>query len=81
MIPYYRAVGDELALFQRCYEQRLPLLLKGPTGCGKSRSSSIWRRASGDPLITVACHDDTSAVDLLGRWSSRGATRCGRTAR
>jgi nitric oxide reductase NorQ protein len=72
MIPYYRAVGDELALFQRCYEQRLPLLLKGPTGCGKSRLVEHMAARLGRPLITVACNDDTSAVDLLGRWLVQG---------
>lgn len=66
--PYYAAVGDECALFEAAYLRRLPVLLKGPTGCGKTRfiEHMAWRLRR--PLITVACNDDTSAADLTGRW-------------
>ena len=66
--PYYRATGDECTLFEAAYAQRLPVLLKGPTGCGKTRfiEHMAWRLKR--PLITVACNDDTSAADLTGRW-------------
>lgn len=66
--PYYQPAGDELALAEAAYAKRLPLLLKGPTGCGKTRfvEHLAWRL--GKPLVTVACHDDLSAADLVGRW-------------
>jgi nitric oxide reductase NorQ protein len=65
--PWYRPVEHEVAVFEHCYAQRLPLLLKGPTGCGKSRFVEAMAASIGRPLITVACHDETSAADLLGR--------------
>lgn len=66
--PYYRCVGDEIALFDAAFALRLPLMLKGPTGCGKSRfvEHMAWRH--GKPLITVACNEDITAGDLVGRW-------------
>ena len=71
-LPFYRPVSNELELFERCYEQRLPLMLKGPTGCGKTRFVEHMAARLERPLITVPCHDDTSAADLLGRWLVRG---------
>jgi nitric oxide reductase NorQ protein len=59
-------------LFRHCWQQKLPLMLKGPTGCGKSRFVEHMAAKLGRPLVTVACHDDTSAADLLGRWLVRG---------
>lgn len=70
--PFYRAVGDEETVFLRAHEAGLPLLLKGPTGCGKSRFVEKMARSLGRPLVTVACHDDTSATDLLGRYLVEG---------
>jgi nitric oxide reductase NorQ protein len=66
--PYYEAVGDELAAFEAAHASRLPVLIKGPTGCGKTRfvEHMAWRL--GLPLVTVACHEDLSASDLAGRW-------------
>jgi len=66
--PYYRAIGDEIALFEAAYADRLPMMLKGPTGCGKTRfvEHMAWRL--GRPLITVACHEDMTASDLVGRY-------------
>jgi nitric oxide reductase NorQ protein len=66
--PYYRPIADELALFEAAHALRLPLMLKGPTGCGKSRfvEHMAWR--AGKPLITLACNEDITAGDLVGRW-------------
>ncbi len=66
--PYYRAVGDEIAVFAAAYHGRLPVMLKGPTGCGKTRfiEYMAWRLAR--PLITVAAHEDMTASDLAGRF-------------
>jgi nitric oxide reductase NorQ protein len=70
--PYYVATGDEIAIFETCHARRLPLMLKGPTGCGKTRfvEHMAWRL--GRPLVTVACHDDLAASDLTGRYLIRG---------
>ena len=66
--PYYQSTGDEVALFSACHARRLPVLLKGPTGCGKTRfvEHMAWRL--GRPLVTVACHDDLTSADLVGRY-------------
>ncbi len=66
--PYYRATGDECALFRAAHRAKLPVLLKGPTGCGKSRFVEAMAAALERPLVTVACNEETSAVDLLGRY-------------
>ncbi len=71
-VPFYREVGQECAVFEHAYRHHLPLLLKGPTGCGKSRLVEHMAARLGRPLVTVACHDDTGAADLLGRWLIRG---------
>ncbi|MDP2316377.1 MAG: CbbQ/NirQ/NorQ/GpvN family protein [Pseudomonadota bacterium] len=71
-LPWYRPVGQECLLFEHAYRHNLPLLLKGPTGCGKSRLVEHMAARLGRPLVTVSCHDETSAVDLLGRWLVRG---------
>lgn len=66
--PYYRPVGDEVALFGAAYASRMPVMLKGPTGCGKTRFIEYMAWRLGRPLITVACHEDMTAADLVGRW-------------
>ena len=86
--PYYRAVGDELELFEAAYQQHIPVLLKGPTGCGKTRFveymawklgrpiTAIRTQQAQDmregevrvPLVTIACHEDLTASDLVGRY-------------
>jgi nitric oxide reductase NorQ protein len=66
--PYYRAVGDEVALFEAAHALRLPLMLKGPTGCGKSRCVEHMAWRLGRPLVTLACNEDITAGDLVGRW-------------
>ena len=66
-LPFYEPSGDEISLFEHAFNQRLPLLIKGPTGCGKTRFVSHMAARLKLPLYTVACHDDLSAADLLGR--------------
>ena len=87
--PYYRAVGDEMDLFEAAYQQHIPVLLKGPTGCGKTRfveymawklgrpltvikdNDSVQPMSEGEvrvPLVTIACHEDLTASDLVGRY-------------
>lgn len=70
--PYYRDIGGESALFRKAHERRLPLMIKGPTGAGKSRFVEAMAHALERPLVTVACHEDTSATDLLGRFLVQG---------
>jgi len=66
--PFYQPRGDEIALFDATHARRLPLMLKGPTGCGKTRfvEHMAWRLRL--PLVTVACHEELSTGDLVGRW-------------
>ena len=66
--PYYQAVGEEVALFEAAASRRLPVLLKGPTGCGKTRFVEYMAWKLKRPLVTVACHDDLTTADLLGRY-------------
>jgi len=83
--PYYVAIGDEIAVFETCHARRLPVMLKGPTGCGKTRfvehmahllyrgeRSTARRRSIDLPLVTVACHEDLAATDLVGRYLLTG---------
>jgi nitric oxide reductase NorQ protein len=65
--PYYAEQAGEVALFEHASRQRLPLLIKGPTGCGKTRFVEHMAARLGRPLVTVSCHDDLSAADLVGR--------------
>jgi nitric oxide reductase NorQ protein len=66
--PYYRPVGEEVALFSSAYASRLPVMLKGPTGCGKTRFLEHVAWHLGLPLVTVSCHEDLTASDLVGRY-------------
>ena len=79
--PYYLPLADEVAVFEAAYAGRLPVLLKGPTGCGKTRfiEHMASRLAAVEapprlthPLITVSCHEDLTATDLVGRYLLRG---------
>jgi nitric oxide reductase NorQ protein len=81
--PWYLPLGDEVEIFEAAYAARLPVLLKGPTGCGKTRfvEHMAWRlyrqadterRSLETPLITVACHEDLTATDLVGRYLLSG---------
>lgn len=66
--PYYQAQANEVALYEAAYQARLPVMVKGPTGCGKSRFIEYMAWKLGKPLITVACNEDMTASDLLGRY-------------
>jgi nitric oxide reductase NorQ protein len=70
--PYYAPQGNEIALFEAAYSRRLPVMLKGPTGCGKTRflEHMAWRLKR--PLVTVSCHEDLTASDLVGRFLLEG---------
>lgn len=72
MVPFYLPTGNECALFELAWKRRLPLLLKGPTGCGKTRFVAHMAARLGLPLHTVACHDDLTAADLTGRYLLKG---------
>ncbi len=67
-MPYYRAVGDEVELYEAAYSVRMPMMLKGPTGCGKTRFVEYMAWKLRRPLITVACNEDMTASDLVGRF-------------
>ncbi len=66
--PYYRAVADEVMLFEAAYAVRMPMMLKGPTGCGKTRFVEHMAWKLKKPLITLACNEDMTASDLVGRY-------------
>lgn len=70
--PYYEATGSEIEIFEAAYRNRLPVLLKGPTGCGKTRFMEYMAWRLKRPLITVSCHDDLTASDLVGRYLVKG---------
>ncbi|MFZ5485336.1 MAG: CbbQ/NirQ/NorQ/GpvN family protein [Pseudomonadota bacterium] len=70
--PYYEPIGDEIAIFEAAYRNKLPVLLKGPTGCGKTRFMEYMAWRLKRPLITVSCHDDLTASDLVGRYLVKG---------
>ena len=70
--PFYQVLGDELVVFEAAAHKRLPVLLKGPTGCGKTRFIEYMAWKLGRPLVTVACHDDLTSADLLGRYLLAG---------
>ena len=69
--PYYLATGDELAIAEAAFHEGAPLLLKGPTGCGKTRFMQYLAYRLQRPLVTVSCHDDLSTGDLVGRYLIR----------
>ncbi len=66
--PYYRPIGNEVALYEAAYATRMPMMLKGPTGCGKTRFIEYMAWRLRKPLITVACPKDMTASDLVGRY-------------
>ena len=66
--PYYRPIADEVELFEAASNAQMPMMLKGPTGCGKSRFVEYMAWKQGRPLITVACNEDMTASDLVGRF-------------
>ncbi|MGD9163274.1 MAG: AAA family ATPase, partial [Chromatiales bacterium] len=66
--PYYRPVSNEVAMYEAAYEARMPIMLKGPTGCGKTRFVEYMAWKLRKPLINVACNEDMTASDLVGRF-------------
>jgi nitric oxide reductase NorQ protein len=70
--PFYISVGDEIEVFEKAYKLKLPVMLKGPTGCGKTRflEHMAWKLSL--PLVTIACHEDLTASDLVGRFLLKG---------
>lgn len=71
--PYYLAVGKEIDVFKHAYKNKLPLLLKGPTGTGKTRFVEYMAYKLKTDMITVSCHEETSATDLIGRYIIKGS--------
>ena len=71
-VPYYRPIQREVEVFEHAYRNQLALMIKGPTGCGKTRFVEAMAAKAERPLVTVACHDDTTATDLLGRHLVEG---------
>ena len=66
--PYYHPVSDEVEMYEAAYSVRMPIMLKGPTGCGKTRFVEYMAWKLGKPMITVACNEDMTASDLVGRY-------------
>lgn len=73
MEVYFCDTRNEIEIFERCYKNQLPLLIKGPTGCGKSHLIEYMAQKLDRPLIKVACNEDTSSADLLGRFLIKGS--------
>ncbi|UMB55398.1 CbbQ/NirQ/NorQ/GpvN family protein [Lutibacter sp. A64] len=71
--PYYHQVGKEVEVFQHAYKNKIPFLLKGPTGTGKSRFIEFMAHQLEKELITISCHEETSSTDLIGRYIIKGA--------
>jgi nitric oxide reductase NorQ protein len=72
--PYYEPQGNEVAIFEAAYRKRLPVMLKGPTGCGKTRFLEHMAFTLNRPLVTVSCHEDLTSSDLVGRFLLEGAS-------
>ena len=72
-VPFYKAIDKEVSIFEHAYKNKIPFLLKGPTGTGKSRFIEFMAHSLGKSLITIACHEETSATDLIGRYIIKGA--------
>jgi len=71
--PYYEPQGNEVAVFEAAYKKRLPVMLKGPTGCGKTRFLEFMAWQLKRPLVTVSCHEDLTSSDLVGRFLLEGS--------
>jgi len=71
--PYYHAIGKETEVFEHAYKNKIPFLLKGPTGTGKSRFIEYMAHKLDKKLITISCHEETSSTDLIGRYIIKGA--------
>ncbi|WP_456379109.1 AAA family ATPase [Lutibacter sp.] len=73
LIPYYHQIGKEVEVFEHSYKNKIPFLLKGPTGTGKSRFIEFIAHKLDKKLITISCHEETSSTDLIGRYIIKGA--------
>ena len=71
--PYYKETGKEVEVFNQSYKNKIPFLLKGPTGTGKSRFIEFMAHQLDKKLITISCHEETSSTDLIGRYIIKGA--------
>ncbi len=71
--PYYHPVGKEIEVFEHSYNNKIPFLLKGPTGTGKSRFIEYMAYQLDKRLITISCHEETSSTDLIGRFIIKGS--------
>ncbi|MDF1518014.1 MAG: CbbQ/NirQ/NorQ/GpvN family protein [Lutibacter sp.] len=71
--PYYHAIGKEIEVFEHAFKNKIPFLLKGPTGAGKSRFIEFMAHKLDKKLITISCHEETSSTDLIGRFIIKGA--------
>jgi nitric oxide reductase NorQ protein len=71
--PYYHAIGKEIEVFEHAFKNKIPFLLKGPTGTGKSRFIEFMAHKLDIKLITISCHEETSSTDLIGRFIIKGA--------
>jgi nitric oxide reductase NorQ protein len=71
--PYYHQIGKEVEVFEQAYKNKIPFLLKGPTGTGKSRFIEFMAHKLDKKLITISCHEETSSTDLVGRYIIKGA--------
>ena len=71
--PYYKSTGKEVDVFNHAFKNQLPLLIKGPTGTGKSRFVEYMAYELNKKIITISCHEETSSTDLIGRYSIKGA--------
>jgi nitric oxide reductase NorQ protein len=71
--PFYKSNGKECDVFEHAFRNRIPVLIKGPTGTGKSRFVEYMAHVIGHPMITVSCHEETSSTDLIGRYLIKGA--------
>ena len=67
-LPFYQEQSNEVGLYTAAYQSRLPVMVKGPTGCGKSRFIEHMAHQLGKPIITVSCNEDITASDLIGRF-------------
>lgn len=70
--PYYEPQGSEVAVFEAAWRRRLPVMLKGPTGCGKTRFLEYMAHRLSRPLVSVSCHEDLTSADLVGRFLLEG---------
>lgn len=71
--PYYKSTGKEIEVFKHAYQNQLPVLIKGPTGTGKSRFVEYMAHTLDKKIITISCHEETSSTDLIGRYLIKGA--------